>query len=68
MMKVWPIKDKVIKLMGFKQKKETMSRMDKDRKIASIANQLSQEIDRATEEYKRHITRFAHHLLKDQLK
>lgn len=63
------IKNKVTKIAGWmKRSDSTAERMEKDRKIASIGNQISQELDRATEEYKRHITRYVHHLLKDELK
>ncbi len=63
------IKNKVTKIAGWmKRSDSTAERMERDRKIAAIANQLSQELDRSFEEHKRHITRFAHHLLKDHLK
>lgn len=63
------IKDKVIKIAGWmKRPQRTADRMERDRQIAAIANQISQELDRATEEHKRRITRFVHHLLNDQLK
>lgn len=67
-MKVWPIKDKVIKLMGFKDKRDIINRMERDREIARIGNIITQEVDILTEEYKRRIATMIHHVLKDELK
>ncbi len=67
-MKEWKLPNKVIEFMAIKENKSILSRLHKNRTIASIANQLSQEMDHSFEQQKRHLTRFVHHLLKDELK
>jgi hypothetical protein len=67
-MKAWPIKDKVIKLMGFKRDKQNIERMQRDREIARIGNEISQNIDIICEEYKRKLVTTVHHILKSELK
>lgn len=67
-MRVWPIKNKVIKLMGFKESKAKITQMERDREISRIGNLITQQVDAFTEEYKRKIASIVHHILKDELK
>lgn len=62
------IQNKVSSILGRLGCKRTIDRMEKDRQTAHIGNIITQEIDRATEEYKRYITKFVHTTLKEQLK
>ena len=62
------IRDKVISILDKMRGKETIDRMERDRKIARISNIITQEIDSATEKYKKHLCTFIHHTIKDELK
>lgn len=60
------IKDKVSSIMGRMPNKNITSE-EKNRKIRDIANIITNEIDIATEAYKKHICTYVHRVLKDKM-
>lgn len=61
------IKNKVTSILGKLAYREQSKRLESDRAAARIANIISQEVDRATEEYKRYITKLIHATIKKEL-
>lgn len=62
------IKDKVVSIMGKLGYKQQSKRLESDRAAARIANLCSVEFARASVEFERHMTKFIHQTIKDELK
>lgn len=67
-MKEWHIKDKVIKLMGFKEDKEKLRRMAKNRELARIGNLLATEFEIILNDAKLKMINITQVILKEELK
>ena len=61
------IKGKVTDIMNVLAGKQQSKRLEANRAAARIANLISQEIDRSTEEYKRHLVKFIHETIRKEL-
>lgn len=61
------IKNKVTSILGKLAYREQSKRLESDRAAARIANIVSQEIERTTEEYKRYLVKFIHETIKREL-
>ena len=67
-MKEWHIKDKVVKLMGFKQDKDQLRRMEVNREIARVGNLLATEFEIILAQAKLRMISVTQQILKDELK
>lgn len=60
--------NKISSILGRLGCKKTIDRMESERRVASLGNQITQQIDMITERYKKEICTTVHHILKEQLK
>lgn len=67
-MKEWHIKDKVVKLMGFKQDKDQLRRLEVNREIARVGNLLATEFEIILAQAKVRMISVTQQILKDELK
>lgn len=67
-MKEWHIKDKVVKLMGFKQDKDQLRRLEVNREIARVGNLLATEFEIILAQAKIRMISVTQQILKDELK
>jgi hypothetical protein len=67
-MKEWHIKDKVVKLMGFKQDKDQLRRMEVNREIARVGNLLATEFEIILAQAKLRMISVTQQILKDEIK
>lgn len=61
------IKNKVVSILGNLAHRRQAKRLEADRASARIANLCSQEFDRASAEFERHMTRYIHETVKKEL-
>jgi hypothetical protein len=67
-MREWRIKDKVIKLMNFKDDKAKIKRLEVEREIARVGNLLATEFEIILAQAKLRMISVTQQILKDELK
>lgn len=67
-MKEWKIQNKVTSLMGKLGMRHEVATINREREMMNLANEITQEIARATDEYQRYICKLVHLTLKNAAK